>query len=325
MTTVIVEELGPRGKRRVRAASIASLVALALLIGFILQRLYVGGQFEGRLWAQFVDFEGEWPQFLVSGLWGTFRAAVGAIVIAMVLGLALALGRLSRATPLRVICGVVIDVFRGPPVLLMIFFAYYALPQVLPAALGTPISRNPLLALVIGLAAYNTAVLAEIFRAGILSLDRGQSEAAYTVGMTHSQAMRLVILPQALRRMIPAIVAQLATLTKDTALGYIITVGDDLMGRGRSFVQGSPINDLQTWFVVGIIYFFVIWMLTRLARRLEVQQRRKLGAGAIAVAGEADLDALAEEAGEDQTREEGTVSAGSGAAAGGGAGAGSTT
>jgi glutamate transport system permease protein len=88
-------------------------------------------------------------------------------------------------------------------------------------------------ALVIGLAAYNMAVLAEIYRAGILSLDRGQSEAAYSVGMTRGLAMRLVILPQALRRMIPAILAQLATLTKDTALGYIITVSDDLMGRGR--------------------------------------------------------------------------------------------
>ncbi|WP_052666100.1 amino acid ABC transporter permease [Nitriliruptor alkaliphilus] len=295
MSTVLVEELGPRGKRRVRTASIISLVLLAVLIGFILRQLYVGGQFEARLWAQFVDFETGWPQFLITGLWGTFRAAIGAIVIALVLGLALALGRLSRLTPLRVVCGVVIDVFRGPPVLLMIFFAYYALPQILPGGLGTTISRNPLIALVIGLAAYNTAVLAEIFRAGILSLDRGQSEAAYTVGMTHSKAMRLVILPQALRRMIPAIVAQLATLTKDTALGYIITVTDDLMGRGRSFVQGSPINDLQTWFVVGILYFIIVWMLTRLARRLEVQQRRKLGAGAIAVGGEADLDALAEE------------------------------
>jgi glutamate transport system permease protein len=295
MSTMLVEELGPRGKRRVRIASIVSTIALAALVGAIIWKLISEGQFEGRLWAQFVDFETGWPQFLLAGLWGTVRAAIGAIVIAMVLGLALALGRLSQLLPLRFACGVIIDVFRGPPVLLMIFFAYYALPQLLPATLGSPISRNPLLALVIGLAAYNTAVLAEIFRAGILSLDKGQSEAAYSVGMTRAKAMRLVILPQALRRMIPAIVAQLATLTKDTALGYIITVGDDLMGRGRSFVQGSPINDLQTWFVVGVLYFIVVWMLTRLARRLEVQQRQKLGAGAITVGGEADLDALAED------------------------------
>ncbi|MBS3940296.1 MAG: amino acid ABC transporter permease [Actinobacteria bacterium] len=298
MSTVIVEELGPRGLRRARIATVLSLVALAAFVGWLLWRLAAQGQFEGRLWAQFVDFESQWPQFLLSGLWGTVRAAVGAMVIAAVLGLFLALGRLSPTTPVRVVCGVVIDVFRGPPVLLMIFFAYYALPQILPSGLAGAISREPLYALVIGLAAYNTAVLAEIYRAGILSLDRGQSEAAYSVGMTRGLAMRQVILPQALRRMIPAIVAQLATLTKDTALGYIITVSDDLMGRGRRTVQGSPINDLQTWFVVAVIYFILVWALTRLARRLEVQQRQKLGAGAMAVTGEAELDMLEEGAAE---------------------------
>jgi glutamate transport system permease protein len=296
VSSMLVEELGPRGKQRVRIATIGSSLVLAAFLGFLLWRLASEGQFEGRLWAQFVDFDSEWPQFLISGLWGTFRAAIGAMVIAATLGLVLALLRLSRFAPVRIVAGLVIDVFRGPPVLLMIFFAYYALPQVLPGGLGTTLARNPLMALVIGLAAYNMAILAEIYRAGILSLDRGQSEAAYSVGMTHGLAMRLVILPQALRRMIPAILAQLATLTKDTALGYIITVGDDLMGRGRAFVQGSPINDLQTWFVVGVIYFVLIWGMTRLARRLEVQQRQKLGAGRIAVEGEADLDAIGEDA-----------------------------
>ena len=296
MSSMLVEDLGPIGKRRVRVASIVSLALLALLFGALIWRLQSEGQFEGRLWAQFVDFESEWPQFLVSGLWGTFRAAIGAMVIAASLGLLLAVGRLSRVLPLRVVCGVIIDVFRGPPVLLMIFFAYYALPQVLPDALASTLARNPLLALVIGLAAYNTAVLAEIYRAGILSLDRGQNEAALSVGMTRGQSLRLVVLPQALRRMSPAIVAQLATLTKDTALGYIITVGDDLMGRGRSFVQGSPINDLQTWFVVGLLYFLVIWLLTRFAHRLERTQQQKFGSSTLQVEGEADLGALAADA-----------------------------
>jgi glutamate transport system permease protein len=295
VSNVLVEELGPLGKRRVRIATIVSALVLAVLIGLLLLRLAREGQFEARLWSQFVDFESEWPQFLLTGLWGTVRAAVGAIVVASVLGLFLALGRLAQAAPVRFLSGLIIDVFRGPPVLLWIFFSFFALPQILPGALGTAVSRNPLYALVIGLSAYNMAVLAEIYRAGILSLDRGQREAAFSVGMTRGQAMRLVILPQALRRMIPAIVAQLATLTKDTALGYIISVGDDLMGRGRRVVQGSPINDLQTWFVVGVLYFVMIWALTRLARRLEVQQRQKLGAGRIAVEGEADLDTIGEQ------------------------------
>lgn len=277
MSSVLVEELGPRGKRRVRVASIASVVLLVLLLIWLVNRLASEGQFAGRLWAQFIDFESEWPQFLVTGLWGTVRAAIGAMVISATLGLLLALGRLSRTRPIRMACGFLIDVLRGPPVLLMIFIAYYAIPQILPGDLGTTIGRQPLYALVLGLSLYNMAVLAEIYRAGILSLDRGQSEAAYSIGMTYWQAMITVILPQALRRMVPSILAQLATLTKDTSLGYIITVSGDLMGRGRSFAQGGPLNDLQTWFGVAIIYFILIWGLTRFARGLEIRQRQTGG------------------------------------------------
>ncbi|HSK23902.1 MAG TPA: amino acid ABC transporter permease [Egicoccus sp.] len=306
MSTTLIEELGPRGKRRVRTASIISALLFLVFLGWLIWRLADQGQLEGRLWAQFVDFESEWPQFLITGIWGTFRAAVGAMLVAAVLGLVLALGRLSRTKLVSVACGFLIDVLRGPPVLLMIFIAYYAIPQILPGDLGATIGRNPLYALVLGLSLYNMAVLAEIYRAGILSLDRGQSEAAYSIGMTYWQAMSTVILPQALRRMVPAILAQLATLTKDTSLGYIITVSGDLMGRGRSFVQGSPINDLQTWFVVGWIYFALIWGLTRLARRLETQQRTKLGAGRIQVAGgDADLDVMGEDADDPSLRQDG--------------------
>ena len=297
MSSVLVEELGPRGRKRVRIATVVSVLALASFLGWLILRLAAEGQFAGRLWAQFIDFESEWPQYLVSGLWGTVRAAVGAMVIAASLGLVLALGRLSSIAPVRWVSALIVDVFRGPPVLLFIFFSFFALPQILPGTLGTTISRNPLIALVIGLSAYNMAVLAEIYRAGILSLDRGQKEAAAAIGMRPGQQMRIVVLPQALRRMIPAIVAQLATLTKDTSLGYIITVSDDLLGRGRPFGQASPSNELQTYFVVGVLYFILIWGLSRLAQRLEQRQRQRLGASAIDVGGgEADIAALAEDA-----------------------------
>jgi glutamate transport system permease protein len=265
-------------------------------VALIIYRLYVEGQFELRLWAQFVDFETGWPTFLLSGLWDTIRAAVVVMILASIIGLVLALVRIAPNRPARFLAGLVIDVFRGPPVLLFIFFSFFALPQILPGALGNQIARNALYALIIGLTAYHMAVLAEVFRAGILSLDRGQREAALGVGMTEGRAMRYVILPQALRRMIPTIVAQLATITKDTSLGYIIGLSSDLTGRGRAFAQGSPINDLQTWIGVGVLYFIIIWGLSRVARRLEVVQRAKLGAGAIEVTGEADLSALAEDA-----------------------------
>ncbi|MEX0835452.1 MAG: amino acid ABC transporter permease [Nitriliruptor sp.] len=300
--SVLTEELGPRGRARVRYATIAASIVLAAFVGMILYRLYAEGQFAPRLWSQFVDFDAGWPSFLVAGLWDTLRAAVAVMVLASIIGLFLALVRLSPSRPFRFLAGLVIDVFRGPPVLLFIYFSFFALPQLLPAGLGNTISRNALYALIIGLTLYHMAVLAEVFRAGILSLDRGQREAALGVGMTEGKAMRLVILPQALRRMIPTIVAQLATITKDTSLGFIIGLSSDLTGRGRAFAQGSPINDLQTWVGVGVLYFIIIWGLSRLARRLEVVQRAKLGAGAIDVAGEADLGALAEAAEEDVAR-----------------------
>lgn len=299
MSTVLTEPLGPRGERRVRIATVISSVLVAAFAVWLVARLIREGQFSARLWEQFWDFESEWPQFLLSGTWGTVRAAVGAMVLASILGLLLALGRVSRLAPLRIVCGIIVDVFRGPPVLLFIFFSWLALPQLLPSFIGNAISSQPLYALVIGLTLYNMAVLAEIFRAGILSLDRGQSEAGRSIGLTDGQNMRVVILPQALRRMTPAIVAQLATLTKDTALGYIITVGDDLLGRARSFAQGGASNDLQTFFVVGVLYFIIVWGLSRLARRLELRNRRRLGSGAkITVQGEADLEAAAEDAAE---------------------------
>jgi glutamate transport system permease protein len=130
---------------------------------------------------------------------------------------------------------------------------------------------------------YNGAVLGEIFRAGILSLDRGQSEAAYSLGMGYWQAMLLVVIPQAARRMIPAIVSQLVTLLKDTSLGAPIAYLE-LLRRAR--INGEFFgNPLQSLFVVAVMYIAVNFTLSRVARRLEVRQRRRLGAGQIAVAG----------------------------------------
>ena len=122
-------------------------------------------------------------------------------------------------------------------------------------------------------------MLGEIFRAGILSLDRGQTEAAYAVGLGYWQAMRLVVVPQAVRRMIPAIVSQLVTLLKDTSLGFVITY-EELLRRSR--ITGEFFNNpLQATVFVALVYIAVNLTLSRVARRLEVRQRRRLGAGRI--------------------------------------------
>jgi glutamate transport system permease protein len=148
------------------------------------------------------------------------------------------------------------------------------------------------MAATIALALYNSAILAEIFRAGILSLDRGQREAALAVGLSEGQAMRAVILPQAVRRMVPALVSQLVTLLKDTSLAYIATV-EELLRRFEFAAKGvTPSAELQGYLLAAAVYITVCLALSRLARRLEVRQRRRYHAGGIAVTGVEDLTVL---------------------------------
>lgn len=292
--SVLTDALGPRGERRVKIATGISLAALAAFVVYALWRFQTNGQLDPDTWGDYVDVET--VKALGRGLRGTLQAALTAMVLAVVVGFGLALGRLSRN---RVVSGAsraVIEFIRGIPVLLFIFFAFLALPDIIGVRL------SPFAAVVVALSAYNSAVLAEIFRAGILSLPRGQSEAAFAIGLTYWQAQFQVILPQAVRRMTPAIVAQLATLTKDTALGFVIGYAETLrIGQRLGEFYGSV---FQAYIIVAVVYFVLIWLLSRLARRLEVQQRRKLGAGAMHVGGGMeDLEALAEDADEvEQTR-----------------------
>lgn len=296
MSGVLTEELGPRGKRRVQVATWISMALLGALAAFAVYRFESRGELAWELWQPFTVWN-FWT-FLLEGLINTVRAAVTAMVLSIAIGFLMALGRLSRSRPVRWLSRSYVELFRSFPLLLMIFAAFFGLP-----AAGYDVSRY--MALVVALTVYNSAVLAEIFRAGVLSLDKGQTEAAQAIGLRYWPMMAIIILPQAVRRMIPAIVAQLATLTKDTSLGFVIGY-EEFLRRGQAFGQTFPLadgsgfkpqNELQAYIVVAIVYFIVIYLLSRLARRLEVQQRRKLGASRMAVGGGLeDIDALGEDA-----------------------------
>lgn len=275
MTAALIgDELGPRGRRRTLVATVVAGVLVAGVVVVALRRFAAKGQLDAELWTPLVD-----PavlRFLLGGLVNTLKAAGVAMAAALVVGALMALGRLARSRPLRWAAGVYVEFFRGFPLLLLILFSAFGLPR-----LGVDL---PLFwYLVAGLAIYNSAVLAEVFRAGILSLARGQSEAAYAVGLTYWQAMGSVVLPQALRRMVPAIVSQLVTLLKDTSLGFFIQY-EELLRRGQ-LTGGFDGNLLQALLAVAAIYVLVNLALSRLARRLEVRQRRRLGAGGIDVTG----------------------------------------
>jgi glutamate transport system permease protein len=275
---VLADALGPRARRRVLVASIVIGALIAGVLAVAVNRLGDKGQLAWEKWEPLT----QWSvvKFLLLGLLQTVKAAAAGMACAVVIGTALALMRLSQTGPVRWLATAWVEFFRGVPLLLLIFFTFFGLRR-------QGLDLSPFRALVLALALYNGAVLCEIIRAGILSLDRGQTEASYAVGLGYWQAMRLVILPQAVRRMVPAIVSQLVTLLKDTSLGYVITY-EELLRRSRSTGEFFK-NPLQTTVFVAVIYILVNLTLSRTARRLEVRQRRRLGASPMTVGGVEDL------------------------------------
>ena len=266
--------LGPRGRRQTR---ILTGISAVLIIGFVvvaLGRLADKGQLDEAKWEPFT----QWPvqKFFLQGLRTTVEVSLVSMAGAMVMGTLLALLRLSQTALVRWTTTLFVEFFRGLPLVLLIFFCALGLPTY-----GLDFSVFWFVA--IGLIVYNGCVLGEIFRAGILSLDRGQTEAAYSLGMGYWQTMLLVIIPQAARRMIPAIVSQLVTLLKDSSLGAAVAFEEALR---RARINGEFFNNpLQSLVVVAVLYIVVNFALSMLARRLEVRQRRRYKAGAIQVAG----------------------------------------
>ncbi len=270
MSAVLYDELGPRARRRVGIASVVAALVLAALVFVAVRRLVDRNQFDAPLWEPFSEW-GLW-RFLLLGLWTTVQAAAVAMVLATVIGLALALGRLSRTGPVRWLSGGYVEIFRAVPLLLFIYFAARGLPRY-------GIDLGAFWFLVVPLVVYNSAILGEIFRAGILSLDRGQAEAAYSLGMTYWQAMLLVVVPQAVRRMVPSLVSQLVTLLKDTSLGFVIPL-EELLRRSQISGEFSG-NVLQTVTVAALMYVIVNFSLSRLAVHLEQRQSRRYGGGGV--------------------------------------------
>ncbi|MFI7605378.1 amino acid ABC transporter permease [Micromonospora sp. NPDC049366] len=264
--SVLYDLPGPRAKRRNALLGVASTLAIVALIAFVGYKFYDTGQFEARKWEQFqyVSVQRE----LLNGLGATLKAAGIAAVLALLFGAVFASARLSDKWILRSPATFVVELFRAIPLLILIFFGYYV-----PLQYGWSIDK--LWALVIGLTLYNGSVLAEIFRAGINAVPRGQSEGAYAIGLRKNQVLRLILLPQAVRSMLPAIVSQLVVLLKDTALGFIITypellfVGKQIGGR---LPFGLPY--VPTYLIIAAIYIAICGMLSVLAWWLQKRMGR---------------------------------------------------
>jgi putative glutamine transport system permease protein len=228
-------------------------------------------------------------RFIFEGFLVNVQLAVIAMVFSLILGLALALLRLSRVRAVSTAAGLWIDLWRNLPLMLVILYMAVALPvpwreryeAAAPDFLPDALQTGRVLAALLALVLYNSAVLAEIMRAGIQSLDRGQGEAAAALGMSYSQRMRLVILPQGLRRMVPATISQLITLNKDTTLVSIIAIQEVMrharIVSGQNFFGGVQAPLLQVLIFVGILFIIVNLLLSRLSRRLEIRERKRTG------------------------------------------------
>jgi glutamate transport system permease protein len=271
MNAVLYDVPGPKARRRVL---LSSLVGGLLLLGLLLlavRRLQDNGQLEYELYEPFLT-EPQLYERLLEGLRNTLTAAAYALVLALLLGVVLAFGRLSQRWFIRLPAVAVIEFFRGVPLLLLIFALFLAYPIVVGSELPA------LWALVIALTLYNGSVIAEIVRAGILSIAKGQTEAAYAMGLSRGQTLRLVLLPQAVRVMLPALVSQLVVLLKDTSLGFVIGF-EELLRTGGQLVQFLN-NPLQMYVAVALVYIAINSALSALAGYLEGRQRRTVGSSA---------------------------------------------
>ncbi|RSZ61723.1 amino acid ABC transporter permease [Corynebacterium hylobatis] len=264
--TVLYDAPGPRGRRVNLLLTVATAVLTVLILAWIGWTLNNNGQLEAAKWTPFLDSQ-TWRTYLLPGLWGTLKSAFLSIILAMILGVLLGLGRLSELAWLRWICAVIIEFFRAIPVLLLMIFAY----QLFAEYNMVPSRQLAFAAVVFALTMYNGSVVAEILRSGINSLPKGQTEAARALGMSHQQTMRTILLPQAIAAMLPALIAQMVIALKDSALGYQIGYVEVV----RSGIQSASFNQnfLASLTVVAIIMILINWALTSLAQRVERQLR----------------------------------------------------
>jgi glutamate transport system permease protein len=258
---ILADELGPLGRRRVRVVGAFAYIAAAAFALAVIVRFNAKEQLLWKKWDFITDQK--LMRFLLRGLRDTITAALVAMVIAVVLGAVGAYARLHPRRPVRAVAIAVIELLRATPLVLLIYFMGQFVPRYGPE-LGS------YWYLVIGLAAYNSSVIAEVFRSGVNSLPAGQREAGLTIGFTEGEVLRRILFPQGVRRMVPALVNQLVTLLKDSSLGALVLLPavNDLLHQGKVLGEFKK-NPLQVYIVVALLYVLTNLALSQFARYLE--------------------------------------------------------
>jgi glutamate transport system permease protein len=282
-TAVLFDVPGPKARLRNLIFSVVAVAALLALAWFIYRKFDTNGQWDGERWKT-LTLGTTWTTYLLPGLLATLKAFAAASVLSLALGVVLAVGRLSEVRPIRWLCGTMIEFFRALPLLVLMFFLYFVQQYI-------GIAQTSLFwAIVLALMLYNGSVLAEVIRAGVNALPRGQREAGMAVGLRPLQIQQQILLPQAFRSMLPAIIAQLVVVMKDTALGYIL--GYQELLRNMDLVNanygGTP--TVQMAILVAAMFIAINmtlgWLATWVERRLSRSSKggEVLGPQAAAVA-----------------------------------------
>lgn len=254
---------GPRTRRRTLIWSIVSVIAIVAAIAAMLLQLGRNDQLQAAQWHLFIERSA--LRFLGEGLVNTLKAAFAAGIIALPIAIIAAAARMSTRRVLRMAATAYIEVMRAIPVLLLIYVFVLLLPNY-----GIQISL--FWQLCIPLIFTNSAAMAEIFRSGVNALEFGQTEAAYAIGLTRSQAMRFILVPQAVRHVLPSLVSQMIYLFKGTTLGYVVSY-TELLQQGKIYAEAFHVL-LQTYVVVAFIYVVINASLAKLARVVDARQQR---------------------------------------------------
>ncbi|BBE23427.1 glutamate ABC transporter permease [Arthrobacter sp. MN05-02] len=279
---VLFDAPGPRARRNILIGNIVGVLVVLGILAWVVSALAAKGQLAGSMWAPFLESR-TWEFFILPGLLNTLKAAGISIVTSVLFGLVFGVGRLSHSAPIRWFAGLVVEVLRAVPVLLMMIFFWLAL-----GSSGAVQPQDaPLIAVVIALTLYNGSVIAELVRSGVHGLPKGQREAGMAIGLTRNQSLRTIEVPQALIAMLPALISQFVVILKDSALGFIITYPELLQFTRRLGVgEGNVIPSL---FVAAAIFIAINFALSSLATRLSTllsfrtKGRKPAAKGAIAM------------------------------------------
>lgn len=264
MSGVLFDSPGPRTVARHRVYSVVALVLLLAALAFVVLKLNDAGQFAYAKWEPFLT-----PAYLrpliLDGVLTTLKMAFSSVLLAVVFGVVFGVGKLSEHGWVRWPCWAVVEFFRAVPVLLLMILVFYTYGV-------TRGDSGAYWSVVVALTLYNGAVLAEVFRAGINAVPRGQAEAAYAIGMRKTQVMTIILLPQAVKIMLPAIISQCVVALKDTSLGYAVAA-PGLTAVGRQIYTAFQ-SQVPTAIVLAAIYIAMNLVLTGIATLV---QKRLVG------------------------------------------------